>query len=133
MAQGRVVYNVYPDDVDAFGIMHHANFIRYMERARTDWLESRGVKYNDLIEQGVNFVVQKIDIQYLKPAKLYDKIEIITRIDSRRKVSQVYEQIVRDNINKELVYCCAMITVVCVNEELKPRAFPQGILEEYRG
>lgn len=130
MTEGHAIYSIYLDDVDAFGIMHHFNFFRYLVRARTDWLQERGYKYNDLLERGINFVLKKADIEFLNPAKVYDQMEIITSVHSRRKVSQVYKQIVRDYNNPNVIFCRGFITVVCVNEQLKPREFPNEILEE---
>lgn len=119
---------VYPEDTDSFGIVHHANLIKYMERARAQWLLSLGFRINDLLQEGILFVIKKIDIEYLQPAKMLDELMIYTRIIELRKVSKTYEQIIYSEQDKNKIFCKAHIQVVCVNDKLRPQAIPQKII-----
>lgn len=131
MAKFRATYKVCLDDVDMFGIMHHANFIRYFERARIDWWQQLGFRLDELLKQGIGFVVKKIEIDYVAPAKVYDKISVVTSIISQRKVSQVYEQIVCHFENPDQTICRGLVTVVCVNDQLKPRPYPLEAITKF--
>lgn len=119
---------VYPEDTDSFGIVHHANLIKYMERARTQWLLTLGFRINDLLREGILFVIKKIDIEYLHPTKMLDELVIYTRIIELRKVSKTYEQIIYSKQDKNKIFCKAHIQVVCVNDKLRPQAIPQKII-----
>lgn len=120
---------VHADDIDGFGIVHHANFIKFMERARTQWLFNLGFRLDQLMTDRILFVIKKIEIEYIAPAKLYDELTIQTRIIQQRKVSKTYEQIIFSTQDKNKIFCKAHIQVVCVNDKLRPRAIPLRIVE----
>ena len=68
---------VYIEDTDAGGIVYHANYLRFMERARTEWLRRLGFEQDELSErEQVIFVVKKIDIDYRSPARFNDEIDL---------------------------------------------------------
>lgn len=124
---------VYSEDTDGFGIVHHANFIKFMERARSTWLLELGFRLDDLFAEGIIFVIRKIEIEYLAPAKIYDELEIYTRVIDLRKVSKTYEQIIYSAHDKNKIFCKAHIQIVCVNDKLRPTAIPQKIIESCLG
>lgn len=124
---------VYPEDTDSFGIVHHANLIKYMERARTQWLLSLGFRINDLLQEGILFVIKRIEIDYRQPAKMLDELVIYTRIIELRKVSKTYQQIIYSKQDENKIFCKAHIQVVCVNDKLRPQAIPLKILESSLG
>ncbi len=80
---------VYWEDTDAGGIVYHANYIRYMERARSDWLRQIGFSQNEerTREGGVLFVVAAIEIKYLKSAVLDDSLVVRTEIERLGRAS----------------------------------------------
>lgn len=121
--------HVYSEDTDSFGIVHHANYIKFMERARLLWLLKLGFRLDDLLAKGIFFVIKKIEIDYYTPARLYDDLEIITKIIHSRRVAKVYEQIIRSPTDPLKVYCKANVHVVCVNEQLRPQPMPPELLE----
>jgi acyl-CoA thioester hydrolase len=68
---------VYYEDTDAAGVVYYANYLRFMERSRTEWLASLGFTLTALeIEHGVVFVVHRLEIEYRQPARLYDALEV---------------------------------------------------------
>ncbi|HUH91906.1 MAG TPA: tol-pal system-associated acyl-CoA thioesterase [Casimicrobiaceae bacterium] len=68
---------VYYEDTDAAGVVYYANYLRYLERARTEWLASLGITLSALErEHGAVFVVHRLEIEYREPARLYDALEI---------------------------------------------------------
>lgn len=75
---------VYYEDTDAGGVVYYANYLRFMERARTEWLRSLGFDNSKLMEeQGLCFVVAHVDIGYKRPARLDDALEIGCTIEER--------------------------------------------------
>jgi acyl-CoA thioester hydrolase len=72
---------VYYEDTDAAGVVYYANYLRYLERARTEWLASLGFTLTALErEHGVVFVVHRLNIEYRQPARLYDALEVTLRL-----------------------------------------------------
>lgn len=75
---------VYYEDTDSVGLVYHANYLKFMERARTEWLRSVGIEQDVLArEEGIVFAVRSVELDYLKPAKFNDLLEIsvtITRV-----------------------------------------------------
>lgn len=120
---------IYGDEVDSFGIVHHANYLKFMERARLAWLLNRGFRLDHWISQGILFVIHKVEMQFLQPARLYDKLEISSRIVSYRRTAKVYEQIIYRVNNPDEIICTAIIQVVCVNEKMRPRMLPPELVE----
>lgn len=121
---------IFGDDVDSFGIVHHANYLKYLERARLAWLLKRGFRLDELMSQGILFVIRNVQLQFLQPARLYDELEIISEIKSHRRTAKCYEQRIRFEKDPERIICNALIEVVCVNEQLRPRLMPRELVEE---
>jgi acyl-CoA thioester hydrolase len=79
---------VYYEDTDAGGIVYHANYLRWMERARTEWLRALGEHHRELADSaGVQFVVSAIDIRYRRPARLDDLLDIDLELLELRRAS----------------------------------------------
>lgn len=132
MTAHRFKMRVFSEDTDTFGIVHHANYIKFMERARLLWLFELGFRLDELFKKGIFFVIKKIEIEYFKPAKLYDELEIISKVISSRRVAKVYEQTICSAKQNEIEYCKAIIEVVCVNEKLRPQPMPLELVENLR-
>jgi acyl-CoA thioester hydrolase len=108
---------VYYEDTDAGGVVYHANYLCFMERARTEWLRALGFEHHTLAtELNILFVVGNIDIHYRKPARLNDALTVKTSIEALGRVSLAFKQeIWRETINNspELL-TTASVKVVCV-------------------
>jgi acyl-CoA thioester hydrolase len=81
MSQFEWPVRVYYEDTDGGGVVYHANYLKFMERARTEWLRSLGFEQTELkAEMGVLFVVRGLKLQYLKPACFNDSLSVITKL-----------------------------------------------------
>ena len=79
---------VYYEDTDAGGIVYHATYLRWMERARTEWLRALGVRHADLADRdGIQFVVAALEIRYLRPARLDDLLSVDLELVEARRAS----------------------------------------------
>lgn len=121
---------VYYEDTDAGGVVYHSNYLNFMERARTEWLRHIGFEQHTLIEKDeILFAVQKISIDYHKPALFNELLNIKTRIIQSRRASLVFEQIIFNQ--SEETICKAEIKIACLNSNtMKPESIPETILLE---
>ena len=123
---------VYYEDVDSGGIVYHANYLRFMERARTEWLCSLG--FGELLFSGYaeGFAIRSVQIDYLYPARLGDQLKVTARLHSSRKVAFTMEQEVID-IKAGKVLCKAKVGAVYVGKKMRPRAIPTSLLKALKG
>ncbi len=120
---------VYYEDTDAGGLVYHANYLKFMERARTEWLRSLGFEQNALMrELDTMFAVRAMQIDFLKPARFDDALEVLTRIEACRGASLLFAQSIhRADAGRELL-CSARVKVACLDSRsLKPRPIPNKI------
>lgn len=122
---------VYYEDTDAGGVVFYANYLAYMERARTEWLRSLGFDNRGLAQEpGVVFAVRRVEIDYLYPARLDDALTVTSRVTEVHRVSLAFQQSVRATA-REL--CRASIKLVCLDSErFRPVAIPGELLEKIR-
>ncbi|MFT6268907.1 MAG: acyl-CoA thioester hydrolase [Alphaproteobacteria bacterium] len=117
---------VYYEDTDAGGIVYHANYLKYMERARTEWVRALGISQQNLLEQSLAFVVIDMNIAFKQSAKLDDVLHISCEVIQKRGASLRFAQEVRKN-NTLLV--SAEVTVACVNtKRSRATAIPKDLL-----
>lgn len=121
--------SIYYEDTDAGGVVYHANYLKFFERARTELLRSYGVCQQRLLEQRVGFVVRHMDIDFIKGAVLDQKLTVLTEIKEIKRVSlQFCQELVNDSGE---VLCKATVQVACINnEKMKPTAIPKSIVLE---
>lgn len=119
---------VYYEDTDASGVVYHANYLRWFERGRTEWLRARGQDQQKLlVESGVAFTVARIEIQYRRPAHLDDQLEVATTIPHWRRASLGFHQVLRRPSDGVLL-AEATVKVGCVDAaEFHPRALPDWL------
>lgn len=116
---------VYYEDTDMGGIVYYANYLRYIERARSDWVRSLGVDQNAMREEdGVVFVVRRVEADYLKPAKFDDELLVRTVVKAVTGVRLIMSQEV---IRGDDLLFQAEVTVVCVGEGGAPARLPANI------
>lgn len=123
---------VYYEDTGAVGVVFHANYLCYMERARTEWFRSIGFEYQGLFsEYGIVFAVKKLSIDYIQPVRLDDLLKITSAYQSRRGASiQFHQQI---NNNRQELISQAEIKVACLNAKtLRPTAVLDAIVTELK-
>jgi len=123
---------VYYEDTDCAGIVYHASFLRFMERARTEWLRSHGFELPDLrIEHGVLFTVSRLRIEYLQPAQFNDLLDAGLRLTRFGGASLLLDQNVYRK-PRELL-CRAEVRIACVDATtMRPRPIPQAVCTELK-
>jgi acyl-CoA thioester hydrolase len=126
-ADYRLAIRVYWEDTDAAGIVFYANYLKYFERARTEWLRSSGLEQERLrAESGVAFVVTETTLRYVAPARLDDMIDVTVHIDRLGQASLVVTQ---QALRGDLVLVEGKIRVGCVDlGTFRPRRIPDEIL-----
>ena len=117
---------VYYQDTDAGGVVFHAAYLHFFERARTEWMRSCGFAPNELVSRyRVLFIVRKLEIAYLRPALLDDLVTVSAALEKMGHAQLTFAQQVRRD-GETLVR--AAVNVACVAaDSLKPAAFPQPI------
>lgn len=121
---------VYYEDTDVGGVVYYANYLRFMERARTEWLRSLGFEQDVLIrEEGVLFAVTAADIRYRAPARFNDLLHVTAAVSDRGRSRIEFEQTVY-RVSDGKLLTDARIRVACLDAEaFRPRPIPQ-ILEK---
>ncbi|PIE16576.1 MAG: tol-pal system-associated acyl-CoA thioesterase [Rhodobacterales bacterium] len=104
---------VYYEDTDMAGIVYHANYLKYIERARSDWVRGLGLDQNAMQAAGQVFVVRRIEADYLAPARLDDELQVQTDIT---KVSGVRLLLDQQVLRGEQLLFRAAVTVVLLNQ-----------------
>ena len=122
---------VYYEDTDAGGVVFYANYLKFMERARTEWLRSLGFEHDYLLnEQNRAFVVRRIKLDYHHPARLDNRLAVRLFLVQRRPASLEFSQeIVRE---QDGILCCrGLVKVACVAaDSLRPKPLPEVLLAE---
>ncbi|MDD3020798.1 MAG: tol-pal system-associated acyl-CoA thioesterase [Alphaproteobacteria bacterium] len=119
---------VYYDDTDAGGVVYHANYLKFCERARTEYLRSLGFENSGIREQtGTIIVVKKIEAEYLQPARLDDSLIVQTRLLSIKNTSFVMEQKV---IKGEGDIFVMNVLLVFIDDKVgRPAKIPEAVKE----
>ncbi|MCJ8300996.1 MAG: tol-pal system-associated acyl-CoA thioesterase [Pseudomonadales bacterium] len=121
----RFAVRVYIEDTDIGGIVYYVNYLKFMERARTEFLRAHAVEQQLLQQQGYLFVVKSLNCDYKHSAKLDDQLEVTVTIDKIKAASVVFVQSV---LHQQKVLCSAVVEVVCVSTAtMRPIRFPQQI------
>ena len=123
---------VYWEDTDAGGVVYHAQYVAFLERARTEWLRAQGFDQGALKEtEHLIFVVHSMSLDFKAPAKLDDLLEATARLVSCKKVSFEFEQTVeRDG---QTLVNARVKAAVLDSRTMKPRGMPAGIYEQLHG
>ena len=116
---------VYYEDTDAGGVVYYANYLKYLERARTEAISSIGETNNSIFDKyNILIIVKSCNIEYKKPAKLEDNLEVLSKIVSSTKTSFVMSQ----NIYKDKeIISEAEVRLVCVDKKGKPSMIPDSL------
>ncbi|KAE9536576.1 tol-pal system-associated acyl-CoA thioesterase [Ursidibacter arcticus] len=118
---------IYYENTDAGGVVYHAQYLNFFERARTEFLRSLSFSQENLLRDKIAFVVKKIEIDYKVPARLDDLLNVETTIIDIKKASILFQQkLLKDN----LCLSEARVLVACVDlNRMKPIAVPQEIYQ----
>jgi acyl-CoA thioester hydrolase len=122
---------VYYEDTDAGGVVYYANYLKFAERARTEFLRSLGFSQRQLAtNENTLFVVHHANLQLIRPAFLDDEITIKTAVTLKRSTSLEFTQVF---YRAENIISKALVEVVAVNNSLKPKRIPETLLNLIRG
>lgn len=124
---------VYYEDTDAGGVVYHANYLHFLERARTEWLRQLGFEQDQLrTEHNVLFAVRSLNIEYKRPARFNEQLEILVNsVNLRRASMELQQSIVRtDQMTNELIVS-ADVNIVCVDSaQFSPCPVPLPVVRE---
>ncbi len=124
---------VYFEDTDSGGVVYYANYLKFMERARTEWLRSFGFEQDVLMrEQGVLFAVRSVQVDYLKPARFNEMLEACAAVKAHGKASVTFNQEVTREAHGETpeVLARGEIKIACLDvESLRPKPMPANVRE----
>ncbi len=127
MSDFRHPVRVYIEDTDAGGIVYYVNYLKYMERARSEWLRAQGITQRELFEQGIQLVVHRLECRYAKPARLDDALEVSAEVLSRGRARLQFGQVVT---RRGEPLCEARVDIACLDaERLRPRSWPAALAE----
>ena len=110
----RVSYRVYYEDTDSIGVVYHANYLKYMERGRTEFVERSGRGIVDWNTVGVNLVVYSMKLQFKKPGRLGDHIDVVSTFRVNSDYRSTFVQRVERNGE---VLVLADVVIVCVDKD----------------
>ncbi len=119
---------MYWEDTDAGGVVYYANYLRFMERARSEWLRAAGFEQDILRDEaGVVFVVRRVEVDYLSPARFNEQIEVSVDLLELGRASLSVEQTLTRGPTRLVA---ARVTLACVDaERFKPVKIPSPIIQ----
>jgi acyl-CoA thioester hydrolase len=126
----NINFRIYTEDTDWGGMVYHSNYLKFYERARSEFLRKSNINQIDLKKEfNINFVVSNMEIKFIKPAKMDDLITINTKINAIKKASIILDQEIYDNnilLNKAQV-----ILAIINSNNHKPVKIPEIIIKAF--
>ena len=118
---------VYYEDTDAGGIVYYANYLKFLERARTEWLRSLGIEQDSWLDHNRGFVVRHVDLDLLRAVKFNAELTVTVKVEQLKRASLSFSQQV---LGKDGVcHCKAVIKAACVDQQsMRAVAIPEAIL-----
>ncbi len=119
-------YRIYYEDTDAGGVVYYANYLKFFERARTDFLRAKNISQSELLEkENLLFVVRKCEVEYVFPAKLDDEIEVSVEVKEVRSASILMAQ---KMTKSGKILSTLNVKIACIDSRnFKPRKIPSLI------
>lgn len=126
MKKNNFIYRIYYEDTDAGGVVYYANYLKFFERARTDFLRALGISQSELSQkENLVFVVRKCEVEYVFPARLDDEIEVSVKV---KKISAASISMEQKMTKSEKILSTLNIDLVCVAaDNFKPKKIPENI------
>jgi acyl-CoA thioester hydrolase len=124
-ASHRFAIRVYYEDTDAAGMVYHSNYLKYAERARTEWLRDLGVQQRQWRDEtGLGFAVTRCEIDFRRPARLDDVLDVATRVLEVGGASLVAEQVIRREADE---VARLRLVVACIDRNGRPARLPKNL------
>ena len=129
--------NLYPmrvhiEDTDCSGLVFHSNYLNFMERARSEWIDQLGLGLDWQRQQQIYFVVHSATIKFLKPSRAHDRLEVVSSVLALRHASIIFDQYLRPEGMADKILCRAEIKIACVDYALQPTPITH-LLAESKG
>ncbi|WP_439154968.1 tol-pal system-associated acyl-CoA thioesterase [Yoonia sp.] len=115
---------VYYEDTDLAGIVYYANYLKFIERARSDWVRDMGIDQRAMRAEGLVFAVRRVEADYLAPAEFDDALVVGTEIEQVSAARLVLRQVVKRD---ETILFSALVTIICMNAAGAPVRLPAVI------
>jgi len=130
----EISVRVYYEDTDSGGVVYYANYLKFIERGRSEFLRDLGFEQDDLVETyNVIFAVRSINADYRLPAKFNDLLSVQTSIEKVGRASLIFSQKITTSEQNKVLFE-AQITVACLHaDSFKPCGIPAIILEKING
>ena len=122
---------IFYHDTDSGGVVYYANYLKYLEEARTQWLEDRGLGIQPFLDRGLLYAVRSCNISYLSPARYGDVISCDAQLEKITGVQLFFKQKVWDKSSGRAI-AQADVTLVCLGRDFKPHAIPADMKEKLR-
>ncbi len=122
---------IYYEDTDCGNVVYYANYLKYMERGRTEYLAERGFNVSELAAQGTIFVVARCEIDYRSSARLGEIIAVRTWIAETTRTSLLFSHTMNDKATGRLI-AEAQARLVCVDSAGKIKRIPAGLQDSAR-
>jgi len=107
---------VYLEDTDQLGMVYHANYLKFFERGRTEWLKQNGMQLSALQEHNILLVVSHLAIDYIKPASLDDELEVVTTLAKARHAVVHFNQYIKRK-SDDAHLSRVLVKVVCIDKD----------------
>ena len=122
---------VYYEDTDAGGVVFYANYLKFFERARTEMLRAMGYELDVLAAtEGIIFVVRSVQLDYLRPARFNEQLQVSATVGLAKKASLTFEQVVRRGDD---VLCKGIIRIACLDvQTMRPKVIFEDLLEQLK-
>ncbi len=128
--QFRWPVRVYIEDTDAGGIVFYANYLKYFERARTEFVRAQGIALRAGLASNINYVVHSLQVKYHKPARLDDELVVVARLSGLGRTYLDFEQWVEDVHANRLVE--GEVRIACTHlDSGKPRRLPEELVCQF--
>jgi tol-pal system-associated acyl-CoA thioesterase len=124
-----VRYRTCYEDTDAGGVVYYANYLRYMERGRNQYLGELGRSIREYQDAGILFIVVEVNVKYLSPAGLDDQLVVETWIQEGRRSSVTFGQRIKRE-GEDSVLVEGAVKVACIGTNMKPRRLPEELLPD---
>ena len=124
---------VYWEDTDAGGVVYYANYLRFLERARSEWLRALGIDQAAMLrDERLQFVVVEANIRYHRPARFDDELTVTVKLDELRGASIVMGQEIRRGSGEGELLVSATIRAACLaSDSLRPRPLPKVLAAQF--
>jgi acyl-CoA thioester hydrolase len=120
---------IYYEDTDCGNVVYYANYLRYMERARTEYMSVRGASVKSLIDQGTLFMIVRAEVDYRSSARYGDTLLVETWVSDTTGATITFQHTMKEKTSGRLITECKAVSV-CVDVKGKPKRIPREALEK---